>query len=104
MVYLIVIIIVHSYITFVSITVKSFTLALATDDRRRLPGPEPIICYSVNHPNKMGCVHGLPASAARNDLTQPRTSSRYGLRLWALPWGYLPDKCLTPVNITHKLL
>ena len=55
-------------------------------------------------PNKPGCVRGLPASAARNYLTQPRTSSRYGLRLRALLWGYLPEKRLTPVNMTHKLL
>ena len=63
-------------------------------------------CQSLNcqSPNKPGCVRGLQASAARNDLTQPRTSSRYKLMLRALPWGYWPEKRLTPVNMTHKLL
>ena len=65
-------------------------------------GARPMLnCQSPHKPDR---GLGLPASAARNDLTQPHTSSRYGLRLRALPWGYLPVKCLTPVNITHILL
>ena len=75
---------------------------MATDDRRPTSAAHSMLfCQSLNKP---GCVRGLPSSAARNDLTQPRTSSRYGLRLRTLPWGYLPVKCLTPVNITHILL
>ena len=67
-----------------------------------LTGALPMLnCQS---PNKPGCVRGLPASAARNDLTPPRTSSRYGLMSRALSWGYLPEKHLTPVNMTHKQL
>ena len=54
-------------------------------------------------PNKPDRGLGLPASAARNDLTQPRTSSRYGLMLRALSWGYWSEKRLTPDIMTHKL-
>ena len=99
MVYLMVIIIVHivNYIQ---------NVHFADGNRRptsaaRTEVHSMLFCQSLNKP---GCVHGLPSSAARNDLTQPRTSSRYGLRLRTLPWGYLPVKYLTAVNITHILL
>ena len=64
-------------------------------------GARPMLnCQSPNKPDR---GLGLPASAARSDLTQPRTSSRYGLMLRALSWGYWPEKRLTPDNMTHKL-
>ena len=57
-------------------------------------------CKSLN---KLDRGLGLPASAARNDPTQPRISSRYGLRLRALSWGYWPEKRLTPDDMTPEL-
>ena len=57
-------------------------------------------CQSPNKPDR---GIGLPASAARNDPTQPRTSSRYGLRLRALSWGYWPEKRLIPDDMKPEL-
>ena len=57
-------------------------------------------CQSPNKPDR---GLGLPASAARNDPTQSCTSSRYGLRLRALSWGYWPKKRLTPDDMTPEL-
>ena len=56
-------------------------------------------CPSTNKPDR---GLDLPTSAARGDLTQPRTSSRYGLGS-ALSWGFWPEKRLSTDNITHKL-
>ena len=70
------------------------TSAARTGARSRLN------CQSPNKPDR---GLGLPASAARNDPTQPRTSSRYGLRLRALSWGYWPEKRLTPDEMTPEL-
>ena len=64
-------------------------------------GARPMLnCQSPNKPDR---GLGLPASAARNDLTQPRTSSRYGLMFWALSWGYWPEKRLTPDDMIYFL-
>ena len=78
---------------------------LGSGDRRPTSaartGARPMLnCQSPNKPNQR---LGLPGSAARSDLTQPRTSSSYGLMLRALSWGYWPEKHLTPDNMAHKL-
>ena len=57
---------------------------------------------SCQSPNKPDRGLGLPASATRSDLTQPRTSSWYGLMFLALSWGYWPEKRISPDNIPHK--
>ena len=57
-------------------------------------------CQSPNNPDQ---GLGLPASAARSDLTQPRTSSRYGLMFWLSRRATGPRERLTPDNILHKL-
>ena len=77
---------------------------LGSGDRRPTSaartGARPMLnCQSPNKPDR---GLSLPASATRSDLTQPRTSSRYGLMFWALSWGYWPEKRLSPDNIPHK--
>ena len=78
---------------------------LGSGDRRPTSaartGARPMLnCQSTNKPDR---GLGLPASAARSDLTQPRTSSRYGLMFWALSGDYWPEKHLPPDIISHKL-
>ena len=78
---------------------------LGSSDRRptsaaRTGARPELNCQSTNKPDR---GLGLPASAARSDLTQPRTSSRYGLMFWARSWGFWPQKRLSTDNITHKL-
>ena len=83
----------HSIVHFQSIDRRP-TSAARTGAR---PG---LNCQSTNKPDR---GLGLPASAARNDPTPPRTSYRYGLRLQALSWGYWPEKRLTPGDMTPEL-
>ena len=78
---------------------------LGSGDRRPTSAARTGACpmLTCQSPNKPDRGLGLPTSAPRSDLTQPRTSSRYGLMLQALSWGYWPEKRLTPDNMTHKL-
>ena len=54
----------------------------------------------VNNPDR---GLGLPASAARSDLTQPRTSSRYGLMFWLSRGATGPRERIRPDNLLHRL-
>ena len=95
----------HSSQLFISPVNYNTILHFGSSDRRptsaaRTWARSELNCQSTNKPDQ---GLGLPASAARSDLTQPRTSSRYGLMFWALSWGFWPEKCLSTDNITHKL-
>ena len=92
----------HSLILIIIPVNYSSNVHLGSGDRRRLPGPEPLYadCQSLNNPDR---GLGLPASADRSDLTQPRTSSRYGLMFWLSRRATGPRKRLTPDNILQKL-